>query len=642
VSRALETYCSISLVSEDGQRLDVLFNWDEDPHALGVIRERLRVAPINLNDPHPLVEALRSGRSLFIPQADMLRFVTSIPEPMRPKVEGLELKSVLHAPLRVRGQTLGLLTMIRHGNVAPFEHAERLLAENLADHAALAIHTAQLISLERAARGRAERELNERRKLEQQLKKTEEVLDAAPDAMVIVGLDGRIARVNGQTERLFGYTRDELLGRSVELLLPERFRAAHPGHRAGYFRNAQARTAGSGGVQLFARRKDGSEFPADINLAPIETPDGRQVTAAIRDVTRRKRAEEKFKVLVESAPDAMVVVDAQRHILLVNAQAVKLFGYEAQELVGRHVSMLIPERLRLGLTGLDAMSEYWCVRKDGSEVPVEISSSPLETEDGVVISSVIRDITEQRRQRQAILEANRAKSEFLAHMSHELRTPLNAIIGFAELLHRGRAGPLAADQKEYLGDILSSSRHLLQLINDVLDLAKVEAGRLELRPEPVDLNQLVAEVRDVLRGLAAEKRLTLEVSVDHALRDVKTDPQRLKQVLYNYLSNAIKFTPDGGRVSVRVAPQGEQLRLDVEDTGSGIAEGDLKRLFVEFQQLAAAGARAVPGSGLGLALTKRIVERMGGTVEVKSTVGQGSTFSAVLPRALAEEGRRGG
>jgi signal transduction histidine kinase/CheY-like chemotaxis protein len=241
--------------------------------------------------------------------------------------------------------------------------------------------------------------------------------------------------------------------------------------------------------------------------------------------------------------------------------------------------------------------------------------------------------SELEEQSRRVQEATRLKSEFLANMSHELRTPLNAIIGFAELMHDGKVGPVSPAHKECLADILTSSRHLLQLINDVLDLSKVEAGKMEFRPERVEVAKVIGEVKDILRGLTAKKRIRLAVEIDPGLQEVVLDPGKLKQVLYNYLSNALKFTPDGGRVTVRarLEPPGH-FRLEVADTGIGIRPEDLGRLFAEFQQLDASTSKAHPGTGLGLALTKRIVEAQEGRVGVSSVVGQGSVFHAVLPR----------
>ena len=231
-----------------------------------------------------------------------------------------------------------------------------------------------------------------------------------------------------------------------------------------------------------------------------------------------------------------------------------------------------------------------------------------------------------------LARASAYKSQFLANMSHELRTPLNAIIGFSEILHDGSV-PLDDEvTHEYLGDILSSGRHLLQLINDVLDLAKVEAGKLEFHPEPIELDRVVGEVLAVLRTTSAKHQVEVSTEIAPTVDQLVLDPGRLKQVLYNYLSNALKFTPARGRVVVRALPvAGDRVRIEVADTGSGIAPDQIDRLFSDFQQTAE-GAKRSDGTGLGLALTKRLVEAQGGEVGVTSTVGEGSTFFAILPR----------
>ena len=259
---------------------------------------------------------------------------------------------------------------------------------------------------------------------------------------------------------------------------------------------------------------------------------------------------------------------------------------------------------------------------------------------------IVNEITEQRQAEAArlkaqrleaenrqIQEANRLKSQFLANMSHELRTPLNAVIGFADLLHAGTVKPESPKHQEFLGHIGTSGRHLLQLINDVLDLSKVESGKFEFFPEPVNLPALLKEVKDVLHTAIERKGITIQTDIDPLLSDLQLDTARLKQVLYNYLSNAIKFSDTSGSITVRVSAEGpEHFRIEVEDRGIGIAPADLPRLFTEFQQLDSGYSKQHQGTGLGLALTRRLVEAQGGSVGVRSTVGRGAVFHVVMNR----------
>ena len=479
--------------------------------------------------------------------------------------------------------------------------------------------------------------------------KYRDLLESTPDAIIIVNVTGRIILANSQAERVFRHSRDAMIGQPVEMLLPPRHRAAHLGHRGGFF--AQPRTRDMGTSQeLYGLRKNGEEFPVEISLSPLETEEGMMVMSAVRDITARKadrrRADLKFRGLLESAPDAMVIVDQRGDIVLVNSQAERLFGWNRDEMLGRKIEMLVPSRF--GTAHPEHRAEFFAtpkvramgrgldlhgLHKDGTEFPVEISLSPFETEEGILVSSAIRDATERKRFEATLQAASRLKSEFLANMSHELRTPLNGIIGFSELLVDEKAGALNDTQKEYLGDILLSSRHLLQLINDVLDLSKVEAGKMQLFPETFALTQAMDEVCSAVSPMADQKRIAIHCNCDEALHTVTLDRQKFKQVLLNLLSNAVKFTSEGGKVDVRAEPGGERrLKLHVRDTGIGIKAEDIGRLFVEFQQIDSGAARHYQGTGLGLALTRKLVEFQSGEISVQSEPGRGSVFTVILPQ----------
>ncbi|MEO8548697.1 MAG: response regulator, partial [Kofleriaceae bacterium] len=376
-------------------------------------------------------------------------------------------------------------------------------------------------------------------------------------------------------------------------------------------------------------------------------------------------SEERYRSAFELAPEALLTFDLDNLLIVdANLAASRLYGRSVEELrTGNFIdnsavklsdgreSLAVATDILLRMRQGQSIAPFeWLARNtSGEDIPVEVHLVRLAGDKPRLVRLTVIDLRERRKleeirqrtielelQNRRIQEANRLKSEFLANMSHELRTPLNAIIGFSELLHDGQVPASSPEHKEFLGDILTSGRHLLQLINDVLDLAKVEAGKLDFRPEPVDLSKLVHEIVSITRTTAATKRIHVDSKVDPTLTGIVLDPGRFKQVAYNYLSNALKFTPEGGRVSVRCIPdQIDSFRLEVEDTGVGVAPTDLGKLFVEFQQLEQSAAKKHQGTGLGLALTRRLVEAQGGAVGVRSTVGQGSTFHAILPRKCA-------
>jgi PAS domain S-box-containing protein len=372
-----------------------------------------------------------------------------------------------------------------------------------------------------------------------------ELLEAAPDAILEVDRDGRITLVNRAAESVFGYSRDELLGHPVELLLPEDLRAAHAHHRSGYAEQPKRRPMNTG-LALEGRRKDGARFPAEISLSPAVSEDGFRVTAIVRDVTERKRAGERLRS--------------------------------------------IQERRACNLAA---------------------SNRELE------------------RRNQEIELANYRKDEFFRSMSHELRTPLHTVIGFSELLAEQTDGPLNPRQQRMVDQVRRDALHLLELVNEVLDLSRFENGPPQLRPETFDLAGPLEETAASVRPWGWAKSVAITTRVE-APRSVHTDRLRLKQILYNLLSNAVKFTPEGGRVAVEALRRGEWMEIAVIDNGIGIPREEQAAVFEMFYQ--ARHSAGVPGgSGLGLSITKQLVEEQGGRLWLDSELGKGSRFSITLP-----------
>ncbi|HWH76946.1 MAG TPA: ATP-binding protein, partial [Candidatus Binatus sp.] len=380
-----------------------------------------------------------------------------------------------------------------------------------------------------------------------------------------------------------------------------------------------------------------------------------------------RASEGRMRAVLNAAVDSIITLDAKGTIVELNPSAEVTFGYRREAMLGKRLADLMvgPRALDKGFQGaqplipldqpalLGRRIELTAVKAGGAKIPVEITLTRTAAHGSPMYTAFLRDLTEQKardelrrrseeleKQNRFILQANQLKSEFLANMSHELRTPLNAIIGFSQLMYDGRVGAVSEQHKEFLGDILAGGKHLLQLINDVLDLSKIEAGAMDFTPEPVQLEDIVAETRSLLQGLAGNKQIQLQFDLDAALTGIVSDPRSLKQIIYNFVSNAIKFSHQGGRVRVQLrAETPECFRIEVADSGIGIRDEDVGKLFKEFQQIDSGMSKQYQGTGLGLALTKRIAEGLGGRVGVTSVVGRGSTFYAVLPRVVKTGGK---
>jgi PAS domain S-box-containing protein len=467
------------------------------------------------------------------------------------------------------------------------------------------------------------------------------IINSSDDAIVSKDLNGNIISWNPGAQRIFGYTPEEAVGRHITLIIPPDrtqeedliLSKIRKGERIDHF-------------ETIRRTKDGRLINISVTISPIRAQDGTIIGASkvARDVTELKKAERisaYLSAIIESSDDAIISKDLNGFITSWNRSAERIFGYKAEEVVGRHITIIIPaermdeeDKILTTLKDGRRIEHFETVRRhrDGHPIYVSLTVSPIRDAAGHIIgaSKVSRDITDRIRAEQELREMSRKKDEFLANMSHELRTPMNAVIGLANLLQTTEGMPDKA--RKFIATLKISADNLMDLINDLLDFTRIGSDSFEIETVEFDLAEQLQKALSVTSLKAREKNINLQVHYDPALTHcLLGDPLRIHQILVNLLSNAIKFT-ERGSIEVNISCENaEKLGIRVSDTGIGIPEDKLDTIFDKFMQADSSMTRRYGGSGLGLAITRSYIEKMGGSIEVRSELGVGTTFLVTLP-----------
>jgi PAS domain S-box-containing protein len=665
----------------------------------------------NLADHPHIAEALSTGQPIIL--ADTSSAALIAPEKLMS--DALGLRTIMYVPVTGRKDLAAILILGAMDTLRDFSRDDEDLARALANQASLALANARLYQDVSLHLRELENQIVERRQAQEQFHM---VVESAPNAIMLVSSNGRVRLVNAQVENYFGYDRTELIGMDVHELIPHRFRQQHPVQLAEFLKSPHPRPMGMG-RDLYGLRKNGSEFPAEIGITLLDSSDESLVMVTIVDITTRKQAEEGLKrhinyltclrevdQAITSSFDIrlslnilatrtvpLLKVDAAAILLLdpvmntleyaagygfrrniLHTGSIRLGESYAGKVVmerrmikvpnlrnalhdGFHKGFLkeenfvtyygVPLIVKGKVVGVMEVFHRMPVSRDqewfdflislAGQAAIAIDNARLWEQ----VQRHARDLELRVAERTAALNrtnaeleyANRAKDEFLANMSHELRTPLNSILGLAESLLEQRRDSITDYQQRSLQIIESSGHHLLELINDILDLSKIEAGKLDYYPQVVELDALCRSSLTFVKNQAVRKSITITYTNETSIANIAADPRRLKQILVNLLTNAVKFTPEGGQVALEVHVDEEQdlVEFSVADNGIGIAPQDLKHLFQPFVQVDSKLNRQFEGTGLGLALVHKLTDMHGGSVNVESHVGAGSRFTVRLP-----------
>lgn len=477
------------------------------------------------------------------------------------------------------------------------------------------------------------------------------VIESVPNGILMVDENGKITLCNTEAERMFGYARNELLNLPIETLVPKKIREKHPGYRDTFLHDPSKRQMGAG-RDLTGIRKDGAEIPVEIGLNHIRTEEGSFVVASIVDITERKKQEEKFRTIVESVPNGIIMVDQTGSITLSNSEAEKMFGYNRGELIGKKVESLVPMRYQMNhpkdrdrfidhpqKRQMGAGRDLSGLKKDGTEIPVEIGLNPIETPEGRYILASILDISERKgiddklhKAYEEVQQKNQEMEQFVYTVSHDLKAPLVTSMSFMGFIREDIAGKNFGEVADSLQRLEKAHKRMQELINDLLQVSRI--GRMELHYEKVPLKEVLAEVAENAAERIQATKATFEYAPDFP--DVLADRKRLAQAFENLIGNAIKYTSDANHPLVQVfwKDADGEIHLCVKDNGPGIEAQYHTKIFGLFQRLDS----SKEGTGVGLTIVSRIMQLHGGRVWVESVAGKGCEFWLAFPKVPNRKG----
>lgn len=479
--------------------------------------------------------------------------------------------------------------------------------------------------------------------------RTKAIVDTVVDGIVTISEKGMIETVNPAVTKMFGYSEDEMIGQNVKMLMPNPYKDEHDGYLKHHHDTGEKKVIGKG-RQVEGQRKDGTTFPIDLAVNEMHVGGIKMFTGVVRDIServeaenRRANVESRTKAIVDTVVDGIITIDKKGCIETVNPATLKIFGYTEEEMVGQNIKMLMPNPYRDEHDGylkhhndtgekrvIGIGREVQGQRKDGSIFPLELAVSEMLIDGDKRFTGIVRDITERK-------EADKLKEEFISTVSHELRTPLTSIRGSIGLLTGGLVGEFSDKALQLLTIAHNNTERLLMLINDILDLSKIESGKMDFNFAEMEVQPFLEEAIDSNHGYAEQHGV--DFVLDSSVEDAKlqADANRLMQVMNNLMSNAAKFAPEGDKIIISAARHHQQIRISVTDHGSGIPKELESRIFDKFTQADSSDTRQVGGTGLGLNITKAMVEKHNGRIAFVSELGVGTTFYFDIPELITNQ-----